>query len=133
MCLAPLKRSRAGNFEGRLQSDGYSAYDRVGGPKIVHAACWAHARRKFFDAVKLNPADQTSIRIVAQTDELSAIDAQNPPSKPKIFTHKTARASYVRVMPDFFLCAVKPFFACQPCNVGAHRRNIFNGMLPAVS
>jgi transposase len=65
-----------GNFEGRLQSDGYSVYDHVGGPKIVHAACWAHARRKFFDAVKLNPTDQTSIRIVAQMDELFAIDAQ---------------------------------------------------------
>jgi transposase len=65
-----------GNFEGLLQSDGYGAYDHVGGPKIVHAACWAHARRKFFDAVKLNPKDQTSIRIVAQMDELFRIDAQ---------------------------------------------------------
>jgi transposase len=42
----------------------------------VHAACWAHARRKFFDAVKLNAKDQTSIRIVAQLNELFAIDAQ---------------------------------------------------------
>ena len=42
--------------------------------KIVHAACWAHARRKFFEAVKLNPRDETSIRIVAQMDELFAID-----------------------------------------------------------
>src|SRR5580692_9631568 len=65
-----------GNFEGILQSDGYGAYDHVGGKQIVHAACWAHARRKFFDAVKLNPKDQTSIRIVAQMDELFGIDAQ---------------------------------------------------------
>ena len=65
-----------GNFEGILQSDGYGAYDHVGGARIVHAACWAHARRKFFDAVKLNSKDQTSIRIVAQMDELFAIDAQ---------------------------------------------------------
>jgi transposase len=65
-----------GNFEGILQSDGYGAYDHVGGQQIVHAACWAHARRKFFDAVKLNPKDQTSIRIVAQMDELFGIDAQ---------------------------------------------------------
>jgi transposase len=36
----------------------------------------AHARRKFFDAVKLNPKDTTSIQIVAQMDELFAIDAQ---------------------------------------------------------
>jgi transposase len=65
-----------GDFEGILQSDGYGAYDHVGGKQIVHAACWAHARRKFFDAVKLNPNDQTSIRIVAQMDELFGIDAQ---------------------------------------------------------
>jgi transposase len=43
-----------GNFEGLLQSDGYGAYDHIGSPKLVHAACWAHARRKLFDAVKLN-------------------------------------------------------------------------------
>ena len=65
-----------GNFEGILQSDGYGAYDRVGGPGIVHAGCWAHARRKFFDAVKLNPKDQTAIGIVAQIDQLFGIDAQ---------------------------------------------------------
>ena len=65
-----------GNFAGILQSDGYGAYDQVGGKQIIHAACWAHARRKFFDAVKLNPRDQISIRIVAQMDELFAIDAQ---------------------------------------------------------
>ncbi len=52
------------------------AYDHIGGPKLVHAACWAHARRKFFDAVMLNPKDTTSIQIVAQMDELFAIDAQ---------------------------------------------------------
>ena len=31
-----------GNFAGILQTDGYAAYDRVGGPGMVHAACWAH-------------------------------------------------------------------------------------------
>jgi transposase len=65
-----------GSFEGILQSDGYAAYDHVGGPKMVHAACWAHARRKFFQAVELNPQDQTAIGIVAQIDELFGIDAQ---------------------------------------------------------
>ena len=65
-----------GNFEGILQSDGYAAYDHVGGPNIVHAACWAHARRKFFQAVELNPKDQSAIGIVARIDELFGIDAQ---------------------------------------------------------
>jgi transposase len=65
-----------GGFEGILQTDGYVAYDQVGGPKLVHAACWAHARRKFHDAVKLNPQDQVAIDVVAQIDELFAIDAR---------------------------------------------------------
>jgi transposase len=65
-----------GNFEGILQTDGYAAYDHVGGPKIVHAACWAHARRKFFQAVELNPKDQRAIAIVAQMDALFEIEAQ---------------------------------------------------------
>ena len=65
-----------GNFEGILQSDGYAAYDHVGGPNIVHAACWAHARRKFFQALELNPKDQSAIGIVARIDELFGIDAQ---------------------------------------------------------
>jgi transposase len=29
-------------FEGILQTDGYAAYDHIGGPQMTHAACWAH-------------------------------------------------------------------------------------------
>jgi hypothetical protein len=50
-----------GGFEGILQTDGYSAYDQIGGPGMVHAACWAHARRQFFEAVQLNPRDPTAL------------------------------------------------------------------------
>ena len=64
-----------GQFEGILQTDGYAAYDRVGGPKLVHAGCWAHSRRKFFDAVQLNPHDAVATRIVKLIDELFGIDA----------------------------------------------------------
>ena len=65
-----------GQFEGILQSDGYVAYDNIGGPKMVHAACWAHSRRKLFEAVKLHPDDRIATRIVARIVELFAIDAQ---------------------------------------------------------
>jgi hypothetical protein len=65
-----------GNFEGLLQTDGYAAYDRVGGQKMVHAGCWSHARRYFVDAVKLNKQDAASIRAVELINELFAIDAQ---------------------------------------------------------
>jgi hypothetical protein len=64
------------NFEGILQTDAYSAYDRVGGAKMMHAACWAHARRRFVEATKLNKQDVASIQIVAQIAKLFAIDAQ---------------------------------------------------------
>lgn len=37
-------------FEGYLQCDGYSVYDNVDG--ITPVGCWAHARRKYNDALK---------------------------------------------------------------------------------
>jgi transposase len=64
-----------GQFEGILQTDGYVAYEKVGGPTLVHAGCWAHSRRKFIDAVKLNPNDAVAARMVTLIDELFGIDA----------------------------------------------------------
>jgi transposase len=68
-------REFLGQFEGILQTDGYVAYESLGGPKLVHAGCWAHSRRKFFDAATLNPADADAARMVKRTDELFGIDA----------------------------------------------------------
>jgi transposase len=65
-----------GQFEGILQTDGYTAYDQIGGTRMVHAACWAHARRQFFEAVQLNPRDPVATPIVARMDELFAVDAE---------------------------------------------------------
>ncbi|MGA8669563.1 MAG: IS66 family transposase [Terracidiphilus sp.] len=65
-----------GNFEGLLQTDAYAAYDRVGGPTMVHAGCWSHARRYFINAIKLNKQDAASIRAVELMDKLFSIDAQ---------------------------------------------------------
>jgi transposase len=64
------------NFEGILQTDGYAAYDQVGGAGVVHAACWSHSRRKFIEAVRLNPSDAMAMCVVALIDELFAIDAE---------------------------------------------------------
>ena len=62
------------DWEGILQTDGYAAYDRVGGPKLIHAGCWAHARRKFVDAVKLNPNDTEAVKMVTRMDALFLVD-----------------------------------------------------------
>lgn len=65
-----------GNYQGILQTDGYAAYERTGGANMVHAACWAHSRRKLWEAVKLSPQDRTAVQLVSRVDELFAIDAE---------------------------------------------------------
>ena len=65
-----------GNSEGILQTDGSIAYEKSGSPKMVHAACWAHARRAFVDALKLNPRDAMVKGLVDLIDELFAVDAE---------------------------------------------------------
>jgi transposase len=65
-----------GQFEGILQTDGYAAYEKVGGPKMVHACCWAHARRGFYEAHKLSPGETVARGIVVLIDELFRIDAE---------------------------------------------------------
>lgn len=71
---APKKMLR--DFAGILQTDGYQAYDKVGATGVVRAACWAHARRKFYEASKLNPKDAASVEMVGLMDELFAIDRE---------------------------------------------------------
>jgi transposase len=77
-----LGRDRAGpkyflqDFHGLLQTDGYQAYDKVGGSGLVHACCWTHARRGFANVVKLNPRDLAASRVVERIQELFAVDAE---------------------------------------------------------
>jgi len=67
-------RKFLGQWEGILQTDGYAAYNDIGGPKLVHVGCWAHARRKFVDAVKVNPQDAAAVVMVMRMDALFLID-----------------------------------------------------------
>jgi hypothetical protein len=63
-------------FNGILQTDGYAAYDKVGGPKLVHAACWSHSRRKFYEAHQVSPGESVAQGIVLLIDDLFRIDAE---------------------------------------------------------
>ena len=75
-----MGRGRAGpkrfleGFEGILQTDGYIGYEKVGGPKMVHVACWAHSRRGLFEAHQLAPGETMAREIVERIDDLFAID-----------------------------------------------------------
>jgi transposase len=43
-------------FQGHLQTDGYEGYTALGKePGIMHVGCWAHARRKFDEALRGQP------------------------------------------------------------------------------
>jgi transposase/uncharacterized coiled-coil protein SlyX len=47
-------RAILADYQGYLQSDGYSVYEslvREGAARLIHVACWAHARRKFDEAL----------------------------------------------------------------------------------
>lgn len=72
-----------GQWEGILQTDGYAAYEGVGGPKLVHVGCWAHARRKFVDALKVNEKDVEAFRMVERMDALFGVERE---AREKSFT-----------------------------------------------
>lgn len=51
-------------FEGYLHADAYSGYDHIylgSNESIIEVACWAHARRKFFDAARSSPHESHQI------------------------------------------------------------------------
>lgn len=56
-------------FNGVLQVDGYPGFDRLGeGSAISLAACWAHARRKFYDVQQAtgSPVAAEALRRIAE-------------------------------------------------------------------
>jgi transposase len=67
-------------WTGRMQADAYAGFNRLYEPArwpgpIVEAACWAHARRKFFDLARLTKAP-IAIEAVARIDALFAIERE---------------------------------------------------------
>lgn len=65
---------------GYVQSDGYAAYDAVAASlQLTHVGCFAHARRRFFEAVQALPTSEqkkntAAHEIVRRIDALYAIE-----------------------------------------------------------
>ena len=68
-------------YAGILQTDGYAGYDRAAKSAAVHAGCWAHVRRNFVDAVKVNQLDTVAAEFVRQMDALFAVDREAAEAK----------------------------------------------------
>ena len=68
------------SFAGLMQADAYAGFNRLYEPNrrpgpIVEAACWAHARRKFFDLARLNQAP-IAAEAVERFDTLFAVERE---------------------------------------------------------
>ena len=64
------------DYGGYLQSDGYSVYDGL--DKVTNVGCFAHARRKFMDAKKLQGKGKTGKAdiMLAKIQKLYALEAK---------------------------------------------------------
>ncbi|EMF80941.1 IS66 family element, transposase domain protein [Leptospira weilii serovar Topaz str. LT2116] len=63
---------------GIIQTDGYESYDSLlkSKLKILHAGCWNHARRKFFEILKIDPNNAGAQWIVKEIGKLYAIESK---------------------------------------------------------
>ena len=65
------------NYQGYLQADAFGGYDGIyagSGGKIIEVACWAHARRKFYDAQRSSGA--VAHDALARIGQLYAIERE---------------------------------------------------------
>jgi transposase len=76
-------RDHLANFHGVIQADAFSGYEALtrqigppgtNAPRIMHAACWAHARRKLFDEFERtkSPIAEEALRRIQTLDAIEA-------------------------------------------------------------
>jgi hypothetical protein len=68
------------NFTGTLQADAYAGFHHLG--SISEAACWAHARRKFYDIHAAHPP--TTTEAIERIAALYAIEREISGSTPEL-------------------------------------------------
>jgi len=102
---AHLDRTIKG-FEGTLLSDGYGAYERFarGCEDVVHAQCWAHTRRKFLKAEKIEP--EATTQALSHIRELYRIEAEIRDRELEEKDKLTYRATHAKPVVDAFFAWV---------------------------
>ncbi|ANK60936.1 transposase [Loigolactobacillus backii] len=80
------------NFTGILQCDGYTGYNLLEN-SVTRIGCWAHVRRKFYDATQANGKPISSVPL-ALIDEMFALERQWQHFSPRV--RRRRRRSKVR-------------------------------------
>jgi hypothetical protein len=86
------------SYRGTLQADAYAGFQHLyEGGRIVEAACWAHARRKFHE-IHIAHASPTTTEAIERIAALYAIEAEIRGSTPEI--RKAIRQTRARPLLD---------------------------------
>ena len=98
------------DFEGYLQCDGWSGYDKV--ENIKRVGCWVHVRRKFYDALKIqaDPKDYSTITgqaflMIEKLFEAERISPDKPSELTEYSLEKIAEARKsvsTKILDEFF-------------------------------
>ena len=74
---APICRKLFANYRGYLHADASNVYDALFAqrPDVLEVACWAHARRKFYDVAVASTAATIAHTAVEKINALFAIEA----------------------------------------------------------
>jgi len=94
-------------FTGTIQCDGYSAYRAFAnqrGQSIRLAGCWAHVRRKFYDALEFSP--RSASWIMRQIQHLYRVEASLREHRAGPQLRKAVRASQSRFVVERILRAL---------------------------
>jgi transposase len=83
-------------YKGILQTDGYAGYDNAAKGVGVHAGCWAHLRRYFVDAVKVNKLDSLAAAFVVEMDQVFAVDREAAEAKMSLAERHALRQERTR-------------------------------------
>lgn len=71
----PLKALQ--DYRGFVQTDGYDGYEELGRqPGIIHAGCWAHVRRKFFEAKVVSKQTGSADEALVLIDKLFDLERE---------------------------------------------------------
>jgi transposase len=83
-------RAHLGPFRGILQADGYQGYAGLYAHGVTEAACWAHARRKFFDehAETKSPLASEALQRIAALYQIEAT-VRGQPAEVRLATRAT--------------------------------------------